>query len=228
MGELKGFFDSFKEFIWDIIGYLIPGLYLILVLSICIKQEFYSSSDYIGFDIGLSTFFLITIGYVLGYVIYGFSWWKESILGKYSYRERIEKEFQDKTTYKICKDLIEKKIKRQDNNQSPIEKMSLRELRNIVMSYIPESDQKIYTFTFRSELSNHIGNISLIIGLVGILSRYMPFLRFFSIMETNKTVTLFYFSLLIAFFLLRYTRNRFYEISIKIPFSIFLAKENKL
>lgn len=45
MEGVKTFFESFKEFVWDIIGYFIPGLYLLLILSICINSQYFYESN---------------------------------------------------------------------------------------------------------------------------------------------------------------------------------------
>jgi len=94
------------------------------------------------------------------------------------------------------------------------------------MGFIPEHDQKIYTFTFRSELSNQTANISFIIGLLGLLFSIISYSPF-KIFKTDSNQIFLYIFLLFCSFFLRQTRNRFYGISIELPFSIFTANAIK-
>jgi hypothetical protein len=190
MEGVKGFFDSFKEFIWDIIGYFLPGMYLILLLSVCIKEDFIPASTLAGDEKDFTTMGIIVIGYILGYVIYGFSYAKETLLGRFSYRMKIEEKIKSASTFKDCKELVEKELSAKLSSGQQ-RNLSVREVRSIAMSKAPEADQKIYTFTFRSELANHIANVSMVISILGLLAKFVPFLRL-TMFETSKPVTIIY------------------------------------
>ncbi len=226
MESIKSFFDSFKEFIWDIIGYLLPGSYILILLSVCVKPEYFISSAIGTSKDDYYSFIFIVISYLLGYVAYGFGWAKENLLGKYSYVKQIEAKVATRKAFSLSKQLISKSLEKKDVTDD-LSGATVRDLRSIAMSFIPEHDQKIYTFTFRSDLSNQIGNISIITGIFGMLfSIVKP--SSLSIFKTDSAHVIIYVCLFICYFFLRQTRNRFYAISIGLPFSIYTAKATQL
>lgn len=221
MEAIKGFFDSFKEFIWDIIGYLLPGSYIIILLSVCIKEEYFVSPS-LGSNISdLPVYVFIVISYLLGHAVYGFGWIKEELLGKYSYRTIIEEQIKFRKAFILSRQLIEKSIESNELTMS-LENVSVREVRNIAMSFVIQHDQKIYTFTFRSDLSNHAGNISFIIGFLGLLFSWIKPAHLL-LFKTEKQYVLIYVLLIASFFLFRKARDKFYAVSISLPFSIYTA-----
>lgn len=222
MDAIKGFFDSFKEFVWDIIGYLLPGSFLLIVLSACVNPAFYFDAAIINEKTNLFPFAFIAISYLLGHVIYGFGWLKEKTLKEWSYTKKIEKSVSGREAFKLSKQLITKALAAK-GIVNDLANASVRDVRNLAMSFAPEADQKIYSFTFRSELSNHIGNISCIVGLLGVVSFFWKNVPLKIFLTTTNHVIL-YVCLILAYILLRETRNRFYAISIGIPFSIYTAK----
>lgn len=231
MESVKGFFDSFKEFIWDIIGYLLPGSFVLILLSICINQEYFATPSLGNNANDLYLFIFIVISYLLGHVTYGFGWFKDEIfnkvkfLNKYSYAKNIETSVSKRKAFILSKELITKAL--HDKGVSDdLNNISVRDLRNIAMSFIPESDQKIYTFTFRSELSNQIGNISIVVGIIGLFfSIFKP--TTLLIFKIDTTHIIIYVCLIICYFFLRQTRNRFYAIALGLPFSIYTANAIK-
>lgn len=226
MDSIKNFFDSFKEFIWDIIGYMLPGSYFLILLSIIVKEDYFVHPK-----IGTKTddfypFIFIIISYLLGYAIYGIGLLKESVLGKYSYVYQIEEKVKKRKAFSLSKELLSKSLKTNDIIDD-LSNTSLRDIRSIAMSYIPEHDQKIYTFTFRSDLSNQIGNISIILGFIALtFSIFKPFSL--DIFNTTKAYYIIYLGLIVSYFLFRQTRNKFYAITLGLPFSIYIAKATKL
>ncbi|WP_088161327.1 hypothetical protein [Sphingobacterium sp. G1-14] len=212
MDGFRSFFDSFKEFIWDIIGYLIPGLYLVILVL------FFTNESY---NIAIPAFFhgneiviLIVISYVLGYIIYGLGDLKEKIRGNNSYNKRILSPISSSIVFKESKRLMGEKDPKQESFNKDLETIDVRGLRNIVMSYVPEADQKIYTFTFRSELSRHTGLVSLIIGCLGIIFTLINCKwSQIDLFKTGTTYILFYLLLVGAYFLLREPRDKFYRIA---------------
>lgn len=225
MESIKSFFDSFKEFIWDIIGYLLPGSYILILLSICINSDFF-----IPLSLGSKTtdfypYVFIIISYLLGHVAYGFGWFKEEILGKYSYVKKIEKQVATRKGFLLAKGLISKALLLKGITDD-LNNATVRDIRSIAMSFIPEQDQKIYTFTFRSDLSNQTGNISILVGILGLFFSIIKCIPF-TLFKTDTKYIVLYICLIIAYFFLRQTRNRFYAISIGLPFSIYTAKATK-
>ena len=82
MENVKSFFDSFKEFIWDIIGYLLPGSYVLILLSVCLNKEYFISPSLGTFTKDFYPFIFLVISYLLGHVVYGIGCFKEKRLGK--------------------------------------------------------------------------------------------------------------------------------------------------
>ena len=225
METSKLFFDSFKEFVWDIIGYLLPGSLVLVLLFLGLCEELYISSNSEAEISGIRSYVFFLIAYLLGYVAYGLGLLKEKFLGKCSYKVKIEKEIKKLESFKISRKLVEKSIKEKGVEQK-IEDIEVRPLRNIVMSFIPDQDQKIYTFTFRSDLSNQTANISLLYGTIGLGSLL---LNCFDVcfFQTQTPHLILYGCLIACYFLLRKTRNRFYQIAMSVPFSMYLAKAIK-
>jgi hypothetical protein len=231
METIKGFFDSFKEFIWDIIGYLLPGSYVLIILSVFVHEEYFVIPS-----LGTSTndfypFIIIVTSYLIGHVTYGVGWFKDELfkrvkfLTMFSYVKTIEANIAKRKAFTLTRELISRAFEEKGINDD-FKDISVRDLRNIAMSFIPESDQKIYTFMFRSELSNQIGNISIVIGILGLISSFFEFTPL-HIFKTETHYVVVYFCLIISYFFLRQTRNRFYAISLGLPFSLYIAKAIK-
>jgi len=222
MENIKSFFDSFKEFVWDIIGYLLPGSYLLIVLSIIIKKDYFVYPTIGTKSDDFYPFIFIVISYLLGYAIYGLGVMKENVLGKYSYIKKIEREVKNRKTFSLSKELLSKYLQNKGITDD-LSSTGLRDIRSIVMSFIPEHDQKIYTFTFRADLSNQVGNASIILGILALVfSIFKPFSL--DLFNTEKAHYIIYFCLILNYILLRQTRNKFYAISLGLPFSIYTAK----
>lgn len=226
MEGVKSFFESFKEFVWDIIGYFIPGLFLLIIVSICINPVYFYHSELLlpsDKEISPIVYFL---AYILGYVIYGFSEWKEHLLGKKSYTHLEEEAVSTEKTYLSCLQIF-KAMPLPKGLTTAIDFGSFREARNFFMSLSPEADQKVYTFMFRSELSRHIGNVSLVLGVTGLIFSFLKWIfpNLPPLFYSGGHFWLLYILLLISYILLRVTRNRFYGVALVIPFSIYLAKQ---
>lgn len=223
--DAKNFFDSFKDFFWDILGYLLPGLYLFFLLSVCIVPERFYTSEILKSQPELYLFALIVVCYILGYLIYGVGVLKDRFFGKYSSTRKIEQKTKDKAEFKLSKEIAKKYIA--DNNLTTVipDDIKTRDLRNIVMGFVPEVDNKTYTFMFRSDLCKHISNTSLIIGILGLLNALIEWkwihIPLFKV-EINHIIL--YSILIVSYFLFRATRNYFYSIALKIPFSAYITK----
>lgn len=222
METVKSFFDSFKEFIWDIIGYFLPGSYVLILLSACIDHSFFINCNIEFVDNSFLVFFIIA--YIIGYVVYGIGRWKEDLLNENSYKTRIEEKFKKNDTFNIAKEFLSKELKNRGNTRD-LDIALVRDIRSIVMSFIPESDQKIYTFTFRYEVCNNIGNISVLVGCLGLLLSVLALLfDCLYIFNWGKPYIILYIILIISYYPLTVARNYFYRVSISLPFSIYTAK----
>jgi hypothetical protein len=207
--------DSIKEFIWDIIGYLIPGLYLFILLYICLDNSYLSC---IPVPPNLQVWVIMIVSYIFGYAIYGLGALKEHILGDKSYVKIIESKVKSRIAFEITRKDIISKFTKTDSN---FENATVRDFRSIAMGLFPESEKKIYTFTFRADISNHAGNISFLIGAIGIVSIILKCIFSFYLFKTDVLFIIIYVCLIISYFLFEQTRNKFYAISIGLPFSIY-------
>lgn len=229
--------DAIKVFFLDFLGYFLPGLYAILLLTYIINPSVKFNIADIPFVKGSEHFLIFLFAYLSGYVIYsiGFSDYiaaKIKIL-KIKTQTKIETEIRGQLEFEECKSVINRLWKNQDGapvlTSVQLANLNVRNLRSIVMSYIPESDTKIYTFMFRSDLCKHLSSFSLLTGLLGLLSCfYTIFFDWFSFFNTGLYYAFIYFILMIVSLLLMKTRSRFLSIAYKIPFSIFLSKFYKL
>lgn len=66
--------QSLKEFIWDIVGYIIPGFLLIISLNLILNPNFSSIENSFLLDWKIFGDYLpIVVSYILGYVVYSFT-----------------------------------------------------------------------------------------------------------------------------------------------------------
>jgi hypothetical protein len=212
---MENIFSSIKEFIWDIIGYVIPGACVLILLEIIFK---------INLPLDKGHFLFIISSYIIGHIIYGMNvFFYEKRDNTNNYRNKSELEVKERQEYAICLQKLNKKLNKEFDKES-----NIRTIRSLTMSYIPESDTKIYTFTFRAELSNSCSTVLLIFGIIGylcsLISHFNPeILSFFKNFDYNWI--LFYSILVINSVFLKFTRNKFYKMSISLPFSILATKE---
>jgi hypothetical protein len=225
METVKGFFDSFKEFIWDIIGYLLPGCFVLILFYGTVNDKYLFQPDLKIMEDKYFFFVLIILAYLIGYVVYGLGCIKERLFGKFSYTKKIERNISERQAFQYSKEILSKELEKKQLNDK-LSTGSVRDIRNLVMSFIPESDQKIYTFTFRSDLANHTGNISLVFGFLGLVFSSFPGLKSLYFKNDSGHIIL-YVILILSYFLLRETRNRFYHVSIGLPFSIYTSNSLK-
>ena len=107
--------------------------------------------------------------------------------------------------------------------------MQFNSIRNIAMSYTPESDTKVYTFMFRSDLCKHLSSFSILIAVFGLVSWLLYILFGWTLfLKTDISSIVLYLLLLASSILLFQTKVRFYKIAMGVPLSIFLSKYFKI
>ena len=227
MEGIKDLVEALKEFIWDIIGYFVPGIYLIILLSSCILPIRFITSPLVGEKDDAVNFITVIIAYVLGYLIYGIGEIKENILGSHSYKQKIQLKIKATKEFELATELLQKKLET-DNVQTAISQLDFSSVRSIAMGYAPDADKKVYTFMFRADLSRHVANTSFIIGLLALIScsiasSHSALRIFFS----SGTYIALYILLLLCCFALNVTRNVFYKMAMRLPFQIFISIHNK-
>ena len=222
--------EELTKYLNELLGYFLPGLMLSLSIYffIDIKKITTYSEPLIQ-----SILIIITISYVLGYIVYGAALARNKILS-FLYRylskikdiklleERVAETLESKTEFKSVKSIIL-------NNFPQIkeEDIKLRFARSLAMSYCPEADQKIYTFMFRAELCNHIGFLCLFWGLWSFIAYYASKWYGHPLLIRNDQLENLYIPILLILFayFLHLARYRFLDIAYKLPLSIYLSKK---
>lgn len=233
--DLSKTIDEIGKYLNEILGYLLPGLTLVFLVYFFIDPNQVKLDSYSNLDVWL----IIFISYVTGYVVYGFSMLRDVILRnktvvKWSERKYFSflKDSAEVTKKSICKtqefDLVKEKlaelIPRLDTT-----KLTFHSVRNFAMAYVPEVDQKIYTFMFRADLFDHIKVIFYLVFFWGIAGYFFTLLFNNTLLfnTTSDNNIYFLFILLIFAYPLKLGRKRFLRIAYNIQFHIFLAKLHK-
>jgi hypothetical protein len=234
---------SVKEFIWDIVGYLIPGFLLIIVFNLIIEPSLGVQNNFF-FDWNLfQNYFLIVVAYTLGYVVYSLTIFKIKLqnffivilskttdnlsnthlkflvknkLAEYFIKD-IKSKHSDYWRIKFIKSSTYNSAKEflKVNSISNVDEMEFNEIRNILMSRNPEMDQKVYTFMFRSSLFDHISTISILICIVVSTQLFIDF----KFVKTDLIFKIFYCLLIPIIPLLGNSKRIFYSIAQRLPMS---------
>jgi len=227
MEGIKGLLESIKEFIWDVLGFLIPGVYVIILLSVVVLPKYFIESPLVTQKDGGINLIVVITAYILGYVIYGIGEIKEKYHGNKSYMTIAHNNIESSSNYKMASEFLQKRLDA-GSIATQIANLKMKEVRNLAMSFVPESDKKVYTFMFRADLSRHIANTSMLIGSVSILLTVINWFQpKFNVVNSDSSHFVLYISLVLSFFILNAVRDRFYKIAMSIPFSIFISFYNK-
>ena len=214
--ELSTVIDSIKEFTWDILGYLIPG-FLLIVVAVYILDDlnFVQPQRIINFFEITMPWIVVVLSYLAGYVLYSLSHLKDTVLG--FHRNQLEAltclEVVRKSKEAICK-----------KSELDSDKVSLNELRSIILSTYGGLEKTTYTFMFRSDICSHLETMSILLLILGGVNYCFSLFEVEFLRSMSEIGALYLLSIL-AIYPLRVTRKRFYLISMKIPFSHFLAKQ---
>lgn len=223
----------------DFCVFFLPGIYTIFLLSVLIKGKYHF------YRIGLlqpnEIFISVIMIYILGYFLYSLSnftdfikpWILKILFTKNSSRQEIEKDIKKEDSYRTVQKILLKLFNKK-NNSVKFDKFS--EVRNLAMSYSTESDNKIYTFMFRSEICRIICSVNLTLLLALLCSSILSFITSYlpedlfieNIFKGNVRSLFCYLILLISISFLTSTQFRFLRISLTLPFSIFLSKNANL
>ncbi len=171
--DISKLVEALKEFFLEILGYLIPGLMLIICVYISLQDK---TKHYLSQSPLINDLLLIVFGYVFGYVLYGIAHTRDNIMRKIIKRikrnnklDEIEQKISEMQVFKTSLGILKKMLNIEFSSGSNDIKKTVRDVRSLVMSFIPGSDKKIYTFMFRSELCNHLGIVAGIVGSIGLL-----------------------------------------------------------
>lgn len=223
MDGIKSFFESFKEFVWDIFGYILPGSYCLILMSFSIDRNGWVNNNF-EIDSQYNPYIVIVISYFLGYAVYGLNIIIKNMMREKSYAKVIENQVKSRINYQITMSIIEKKFKDKGLDFDS-EKATLRDFRSIAMGFFPEQDHKVYTFAFRADIANHAGTISFLIGVMGLLSVLTKSLGLFELFIVDKIHFILYIVLVLSYFPFTSMRDFFYGISLSLPFSLLSTSE---
>lgn len=245
MGVLLVLFDmgdliaSLKEFVWDVIGYLIPGFLFLLTLNFVILPSVGVDNDFL-FDWNLFnlTYIIIVISYAMGFVLYSLTILKINVQDKLI--ARIIKKlgpFNESKKKHIVLLWLEKKhseywkhgflkseglksardyLKKEGITNS--DKLEINEIRNIMMSKNPEIDQKVYTFMFRASLFDHISTLMMITVVLALIQALLTFFEISFLKMDIQYLTLYAIFLFISG-KMGDSKRMFFSKAMRIPFS---------
>lgn len=208
--------SSIKEFFFDIVGYLIPGFIILTLINLVY-------GIYLPFEI--DSLVALILSYILGYIVYSISLFKAIFIKNWpkiflaTSREEIEKKLLSLDTVVLAKEYINSKV---NKNEKKLE--NFRSLRNVAMSKSPDSDKKIYTFMFRAELFDQLHTISILSLITSIVLLILSFWGIHSQYELFDYLMIGIFILLIM--TLRKGWQRFFEIAMSLPFSLYLTNQS--
>jgi len=218
--------EAIKEFFFDIIGFLVPGILMLIIgkvifdLSINLEE----SNLMINF----------VVAYILGYLIFALSLIKEIWLKKIAKwtwmpkklaslsEDQILNELSQRDTFKLASEIIRKNTAEENLSLS-----NYKSFRNVAMSGSPEADKKVYTFMFRAELFNQLHTISVIILFLLLLNYVALLFPQMNNLSINNINFGWFILSIISVLALRKGWKRFYEISMNIPFALYIEKNKK-
>lgn len=227
--------QSLKKLIWDIIGYLVPGLFLIILLNLFVAEKNLVKQPFL-FDWNIfQNYLIILLGYIFGYLVYSLTKYKiylQDIIIKYLIliSEYFTKKY---NIFNYCTKFLKKRhssfwmddfkksqtykaVLLKYNDEIPnIESMEINEVRNILMTKNDRQAQLIYTFMFRSSMFDHISTLFLLI-LILLSGQYIFNLE---ILKTGIPYNYLYTAMLGLIPLLGNCKRFFYPKAIRIPFS---------
>ena len=220
MGDI---IKNIKEFIWDVVGYLIPGLTLIIVLNLILEPSIGIENDFLIDWVKFEEFLLLLVGYILGYVVYSITIFKINIQDVvFSKGQRFSKylsfgweaSFRQTSTFEEAS-LFLKAI---GYDATRVDNMKINEIRNVLMSRNPEMDQKVYTFMFRSSLFDHLSTILMLVVLLVVIQFGFSFAGIY-FLKISMQFKVLYLIFLILIPLLGNCKRIFFPIAKRIPFS---------
>lgn len=223
--EVKDIAASLKDWFFDLAGLFLPGATLVFVLSLIYSNHGHLSDiqQHYDHDIKISFAYFVT-AYVAGYFVYGLSMISDSAFdfihkGVSFIPSKANKKASiigSSGEYALFKKLIVIKSE-SDAKEDLIAFLELDdfdEIRSMAMSCSPESDSKIYNFTFRSEICNHLGTVLLVCSIVGLLAS----------ITNNRSMAWFSLVFFCLGVLLKFVRMGFLDAAYKVPFSVANTK----
>lgn len=203
--------ENITDLLLEVIGYLTPITYLILLLSLFLKENFTLNTPTI-FD---NELLLLIALYGFGYLLRSLSIYL-GVKKPFNIREKIIDELSQKSTYKKVKEIL-------IVENSLDESITYSEVRNICLGKYPDISNKVYLFMFRSSLFFDL----FIINLICLIGVVLDFLFSSSLFKVSFESGILVIIMIILMIPLLKARKRFFEISYKIPISNYLSQKLK-
>lgn len=226
--------EAIKELFFDFIGYFFPGFVCIIILSVNTCIEFKSSLIQPGSNQWFFT--IVIISYAIGYIIYGLGIFYDNKLVKFynckflnwfgiSHPKKLKEIIRKSPEFETCYNHMKSFLSNKETWEKYEGEDIVNKIRNIAMSFSPNSDKKIYTFMFRSDISHHLGIINFNLGLISLIIILIESIFDINLFFNNdiEVIILNIFLIFTGIFL-SITRSRFYGISLKLPFSIYISE----
>lgn len=215
---MKGsdFITALKEFTWDIIGFLIPGVLLVFFVSVFTANPI--SMD-LPYEDGTTTLIFFFVAYALGHVLHGINGYLDKIL---NIRKKVVSEIEESETYKKAKSFVVKELNTYGN---PVDESNLKlsEVRNFAMSRFPDIDNKVYTFMFRSVIASHLISLFSTFGILGLISWITQKFWNLAFFKDEVMFMICYILMLLCLFPLIRTKKDFYSIAMRLPMSVLIS-----
>lgn len=210
--------EAIKEFFFDIVGFLVPGVIVIELCLITFQLEFEHNN--------LNPYIYTSLAYVIGYIVFSATLVKEMLINKItnsSSQKTIEKKLCDYDIYKIASEIMDNATNSTNHSLN-----NFKSRRNIAISSNPEQERKIFTFMFRAELFNQLHTISLI-SLLGFILLLFGSIFYEPLkLHTSNLDPLWILLFIACSLILRKGWARFYTIAMIIPFSIYVEKKHNI
>ena len=224
--DVKDAADSLKEWFFDLAGIFLPGATLMFVLTLIYNDQVHLSDvgRYYTQDIKVNFAYVVT-AYITGYLVYSLSTFVDAIFdlinrfiwsGIPSKAHERRKIISTSNEYLLFKKLSAQRAATdtQTDLTTFLQQNNFDEIRNLAMSYSPDSDSKIYNFSFRAEICNHLGTAFIITGAIGIIASF----------ATNRNMLLFSLCSFMVAVLFKLVRVKYLDAAYKVPFSIANVK----
>lgn len=214
--KASDFITAIKEFTWDIVGFLIPGVLLIFFVSIFISNPITMDLPY---EDGITTLIFFFVAYALGHVLHGVNAYIDRVL---NIRNKVFNKIEKSETYKKAKSFVVEELNTYGN---PVDEsnMKLNEVRNFAMSRFPEIDNKVYTFMFRSIIASHLISLFSIFGILGLVSWITQKLWGLTFFKDEVEFMICYILMILSLFPLIRTKKDFYSIAMRLPMSVLIS-----
>jgi len=212
--------DGIERFFLDVIGYVLPGLTLLvggwLILG---HPTRFGSIDIFPLAEGTGVVGLVTISYLLGYPIIAVGEivldWLMSRVPRIQSRRDIEEKVHSDPLFEIAVEQLKNTF--ESLEKVPCESASVRWWRGIAISAIHGQSQVIYRFTAIAQLNLGVATALFIVTIFSIFVGRQP-------LSERLGVVI---PLLVLGILFLNRHQEFYRRSITLPFSMFLVQDIK-